>query len=67
MRKKRSPTSPDSLRCLLIVLSAIVLIGASVFAAHTPAPTAVTIAGSLQSELGCPSDWQPDCAATHFA
>jgi hypothetical protein len=26
----------------------------------------VTIAGSLQSELGCPGDWQPDCAATHL-
>jgi glycosidase len=29
-------------------------------------PTNVTIAGSLQSELGCPGDWQPDCAATHL-
>ena len=29
-------------------------------------PSAVTIAGSLQSELGCPGDWQPDCAATHL-
>lgn len=25
-----------------------------------------TIAGSLQSELGCPGDWQPDCAATEL-
>lgn len=24
--------------------------------------TSVTIAGSLQSVLGCPGDWQPDCA-----
>ena len=30
-------------------------------------PPSVTIAGSLQSELGCPGDWQPDCAATHLA
>ena len=29
-----------------------------------PQPQSVTIAGSLQSELGCPGDWQPDCAAT---
>src|SRR5919204_4546863 len=36
-------------------------------AATTPNPTAVTIAGDLQSELGCPGDWQPDCAATHLA
>src|SRR5438132_1011368 len=34
--------------------------------ANTPNPSSVTIAGSLQSELGCPGDWQPDCAATHL-
>ena len=34
---------------------------------HTPDPASVTIAGSLQDELGCPGDWQPDCAATHLA
>jgi pullulanase/glycogen debranching enzyme len=31
-----------------------------------PEPTSLTIAGSLQEELGCPGDWQPDCAATHL-
>ena len=36
------------------------------FADHTPNPTAVTIAGSLQSELGCAGDWDPACAATHL-
>jgi len=30
------------------------------------APTTVTIAGSLQSELGCPGDWAPDCSATNL-
>jgi glycosidase len=39
----------------------------SVLASHTPNPTSVTVAGSLQSELGCSGDWQPDCAATHLA
>ena len=29
-------------------------------------PVSVTIAGSLQDELGCPGDWQPDCSATHL-
>ena len=29
-------------------------------------PTTVTIAGSLQSELGCSGDWMPDCATTHL-
>jgi glycosidase len=32
-----------------------------------PLRTSVTVAGSLQSELGCPDDWQPGCAATHLA
>ncbi len=36
-------------------------------AANLAAPTSVTIAGSLQSELSCPGDWQPDCAATHLS
>jgi hypothetical protein len=31
-----------------------------------PAVGSVTVAGSLQSELGCPDDWQPGCAATHL-
>ena len=30
-------------------------------------PTSVTIAGSLQSELGCAGDWDPTCAATHLS
>ena len=34
---------------------------------HTPDPTSVTVAGSLQSELGCTGDWQSDCATTHLA
>jgi glycosidase len=38
----------------------------AVLASHTPAPSSVTIAGSLQSELGCSGDWVPDCAATHL-
>jgi hypothetical protein len=33
-------------------------------AEHTPDPASVTIAGSLQSELGCPGDWDPSCEAT---
>jgi len=50
----------------LITLIAGVLTPTPVLASHTPNPTSVTIAGSLQSELGCPDDWQPDCAATHL-
>jgi hypothetical protein len=29
-------------------------------------PTSVTVAGSFQDELGCPGDWQPECANTHL-
>ncbi|MCV2395450.1 pullulanase-type alpha-1,6-glucosidase [Actinotalea sp. M2MS4P-6] len=31
------------------------------------AATSVALVGDLQSELGCPGDWQPDCAATELA
>ena len=33
---------------------------------HTPIPSTVTLVGSLQSELGCPGDWQPECADTRL-
>lgn len=29
-------------------------------------PTTVTVAGSMQSELGCASDWNPSCATTNL-
>lgn len=41
-----------------IVLSAVVMAG------HIPAPSSVTVAGSLQSEAGCAGDWDPSCATT---
>ncbi|MCP4200736.1 MAG: pullulanase-type alpha-1,6-glucosidase [bacterium] len=49
---------------LLLILSLV--IGAPAVASHTPDPASVTVAGDLQEELGCPGDWQPDCAATHL-
>jgi pullulanase-type alpha-1,6-glucosidase len=33
---------------------------------HTPIPATVAVVGSLQSELGCPADWQPECAQTRL-
>jgi pullulanase-type alpha-1,6-glucosidase len=59
-----------SLLSLFSILLASVALPArapTALAAHSANPTSVTIAGSLQSELGCPGDWQPDCAATHLA
>ncbi|MCB0910406.1 MAG: alpha-amylase [Propionibacteriaceae bacterium] len=57
-------------RPLLNLLLTAVLASGFLVAGATPAraeTTAVTVAGSLQSELGCPGDWQPDCAATHLS
>jgi len=34
------------------------------YAAQTTPPEKVVIAGTLQSELGCSGDWQPDCDKT---
>ncbi|MFC6633047.1 pullulanase-type alpha-1,6-glucosidase [Microbulbifer taiwanensis] len=33
-------------------------------ASDTPPPSAVNIPGTIQSQLGCPGDWQPECAAS---
>ena len=54
------------LTALVAVLGAALLslVGAPAFADHTPLPSQVTLVGSLQSELGCPGDWQPECAQT---
>lgn len=35
----------------------------TVVAGELPQPSSVTVAGSLNSEVGCPGDWQPDCRA----
>jgi hypothetical protein len=51
---------------ILPVVAGLLLAAGSARADHTPAPTSVTMAGSFQSEVGCPGDWQPDCAAAHL-
>lgn len=65
IRKFLKPLSSVGIIVLLVASFAGIKPGA-VVRANTPDPTAVTIAGSLQSELGCPGDWQPECAATHL-
>ena len=37
------------------------------FPAAAEEPRTFALVGSLQSELGCSADWQPDCAATELA
>jgi pullulanase-like protein len=45
--------------------AAIVAFAAVAASAHAQ-PSSVTIVGSLQSELGCPGDWDASCGATNL-
>ncbi len=51
---------------LAVVLSSLLsaFVPQPLAANHTPVPTGAAVVGSLQSELGCPGDWQPECANT---
>ena len=52
---------------LRLLSVAVLLIGAPAARAdHTPIPATVALVGSLQSELGCPGDWQPECPQTRL-
>lgn len=62
----RRRSAPGATARLAAALLAAIVAGPPALASHTPAPTSVTVGGSLQTELGCPGDWQPDCAATHL-
>src|SRR5690349_6695285 len=65
-----SKTTTARSRRVLASLAAIavVLAGSVTFLAAPAAAADRTFAlvGSLQSELGCPGDWQPDCPATEL-
>ena len=52
--------SPERLlQCVL--LFSVLLFAAAAQADNTANPVGVALVGSLQSELGCPGDWQPEC------
>ena len=51
----------------LLTLLTQLFVPTSAVLANTPDPTAVTVAGSLQTEAGCAGDWDPACAAAHLA
>ena len=53
-------------RLFLLIVVGVVL-GMLPASASSAGPTAVTVAGDLQSEVGCTGDWDPACAATHLA
>ncbi len=43
-----------------------VLAAQPALADHTPPPTGTALVGSLQSAVGCPGDWQPECVASEL-
>ncbi len=51
---------------VLVVLVGVLALAAPAQAHHTPVPGVVALVGSLQSELGCPGDWQPECVQTRL-
>ena len=57
----------SQLSAFSIILFCLAVAPTPVVASHSPDPSSVTVAGSLQSELGCPGDWQPECAVTHLS
>ena len=52
--------------CAALAALALLLAAPAARANHTPIPGTVTLVGSLQSELGCPGDWQPECPQTRL-
>ncbi len=56
-----------SRRVFLLIVVGVVLGMLPASASSTASPTSVTVAGDLQSEVGCAGDWDPACAATHLA
>jgi glycosidase/fibronectin type 3 domain-containing protein len=51
---------------ILVLLISSLQFAQSTAAASTPTPTSVTIAGDLQTAIGCAGDWDPACAASHL-
>jgi len=52
---------------VVFIWAFIFVIALSVPRQGLAAPASVTIAGSLQSEVGCSGDWDPACGATHLS
>ncbi len=75
MHRPRPAVRPHRALSLIVAgslaASMLSLLPASPAAAQEPdqpaaLPGSVTLVGTMQSELGCSADWQPDCAATHL-
>ena len=50
----------------IAVVGGLAPIAVATTAAAAAAPRTATVVGSLQSEAGCPGDWDPGCAATEL-
>jgi Pullulanase N2 domain len=51
---------------VLVVVAGVLALAAPAQANHTQVLGVVALVGSLQSELGCPGDWQPECVQTRL-
>ncbi len=54
------------MRLAVLITAIFALLAAPAAAHHTQVPGVVALVGSLQSELGCPGDWQPECEQTQL-
>jgi hypothetical protein len=54
--------SPHLLALSLALTLLVVALPAATSNAADPQPTAVSVPGDFNSEIGCPADWSPDCA-----
>lgn len=67
MRDRLRRTPASILACLVALAGAVAVLGTPAPPAHADDPSrAVTIAGTLDSELGCAGDWVTDCAASQL-
>jgi pullulanase-type alpha-1,6-glucosidase len=64
--RRRPVLSAVTVGALLLSGTTVPLVGAAT-AAAAETPRTATLAGSLQSELGCDGDWDPSCTATDLA
>ena len=63
--RRRPALSVASISALVLAGLAVPLAGAPT--ARADAPRTATLVGTLQDELGCSGDWQPDCTKTDLA
>jgi pullulanase-type alpha-1,6-glucosidase len=54
-------------RVLAVIATTAVLVPLQAVVPAAAAPATVSVPGSHNSEMGCPGDWQPDCAAAGLA